>query len=218
MRFAAESGGQRRCSSNSAARSPILLLTYLERARGDELQRRRCKRLLEHDPIAADLASRTNVNSCSRFGCERGDLDAARVVCSEQSRALLDLAWRGVAKHTRGDSATSGCVSTWRTQFAHAPTLPEARERQLDRASCRRPLYSRAEQLRRRLRPLSTNRCEKGDVDDALATVRHFTEKRTRPPISTSSKRKPGRRKADWERAWTAWQAFDRALRSVTIA
>jgi hypothetical protein len=49
---------------------------------------------------------------------------------------------------------------------------------------------------------------QNGRVDEALATVRHFSERPNSPPYFHFLEAQCWAEKQDWERAWNAWQAF----------
>ena len=49
---------------------------------------------------------------------------------------------------------------------------------------------------------------ENGQIDDALQTVRHFTEKPNAPNYFRYLEAEGWATKENWERAWKAWQAF----------
>jgi hypothetical protein len=48
-------------------------------------------------------------------------------------------------------------------------------------------------------------------IDDALATIRHFTVTRKPPAYFHLLEAQAWAAKGNWERSWNAWQAFEKA-------
>ena len=53
-----------------------------------------------------------------------------------------------------------------------------------------------------------------GRLDDAVATVRHFTAMKNAPRYFNFLEMECWAAKGDWERAWTTWQKYDGAPRA----
>jgi hypothetical protein len=49
---------------------------------------------------------------------------------------------------------------------------------------------------------------QRGLIDDALLTARHFSERRNSPAYFHFLEAQCWAAKENWERAWSAWQAF----------
>ena len=54
---------------------------------------------------------------------------------------------------------------------------------------------------------------QRGQVDDALNTVRHFTERPNAPAYFHFLEAECWAKKENWERAWTAWLAYRNTAR-----
>ncbi|MFN2477038.1 MAG: O-antigen ligase family protein [Chthoniobacterales bacterium] len=140
---------------------------------------------------------------------ERGDLaQLARFV--EAHPDQLALAWRGVAKFRAANNDFAGAYQLAK-QFATAPAVPQkatgSSQEELSRALYTSPnnygvgftLYD--EQMRA------------GKTDEALATVRHFTDDRNAPAYFHYLEAEAWAAKQNWERAWNAWCAFEAAAK-----
>jgi len=56
----------------------------------------------------------------------------------------------------------------------------------------------------------------RGLIDDALATIRHFTVTRKPPAYFHLLEAQAWAAKGNWERSWNAWQAFEKAKGKVS--
>jgi Flp pilus assembly protein TadD len=54
---------------------------------------------------------------------------------------------------------------------------------------------------------------QRGRLDDALVTLRHFSERPKSPPYFRFLEAQGWAAKQDWERAWTAWLAYHDAAK-----
>ena len=186
---------------------PDLALIYLRRANRDDFAIG-LARFLQDDPT---LQSMTADQRQQLFGLwsEKGDLERLVALTSTDPQ-LLPVAWRGVAKShaSRGDFRAAYELAK---QFTPAPKLPEPTR------------GSSIEQLQNALFTtpnnygvgftLYTEQMHAGDVDSALVTLRRFTETRECPPYFHFLEAEAWAAKQNWERAWSAWQAFDAAAR-----
>ena len=182
-----------------------LALPYLARIEGDEFKRALAK-VLENDP---DLKSFTETEKLALFSywSERGDAEElSRNI--EQHRDWLPYAWFGLAKYkaSKGDFrgacelterygepvalpriSSSADILELESQFRSAP----------DNYAIGYALY-RAEK-------------QKGRTDDALETVRHFSERANTPPYWKYLEAQLWAEKQNYERAWKAWESFHAA-------
>jgi hypothetical protein len=113
-----------------------------------------------------------------------------------------------LAKYYAGknDFRTAAALTS---EFAAPPVLPEPNE------------PGSAESLQQKLYADPNNfsvgyalfraQTQEGKVDDALATVRHFTAQAGVPAYFYYLEAESWATKQNWERAWKAWLAFERA-------
>lgn len=179
-----------------------LAIAYLERASGPAF-RPALQRLLDRDPALANFTREERLKLFD-FWRERGDL-AQLASFVEAHPERLNEAWHGVASFRAASGDFRGAYELVR-RFERAPALPqnsgsESME-QLERALYANPddfivgfaLYD--EQIRA------------GKLDDALNTARHFTEQPNAPHPFHFLEAEAWAAKQNWERAWSAWQAF----------
>jgi tetratricopeptide (TPR) repeat protein len=182
-----------------------LALPYLARTSGEEFNRALAK-VLENDP---DLKSFTETEKLALFTywSERGNAD-------ELSRATeahvdwLPYAWFGLAKyHASKNDFKAACELTER--YGEPVALP--------RVSSNADLL----QLESQYRVAPDNfaigyelyRAQKhaGRIDDALQTVRHFSERANSPAYWKYLEAQLWAEKQNYERAWKAWESFHAA-------
>jgi O-antigen ligase/tetratricopeptide (TPR) repeat protein len=182
-----------------------LALPYLARIEGDEFKRALAK-VLENDP---DLKSFTETEKLALFSywSERGDGE-------ELSRATaahpdwLPYAWFGLAKSKASKGDFKGaCELTER--YGEPVALPR--------------ISSSADilQLESQFRSSPDNYAigyslyraqkQKGRTDDALETVRHFSERSGTPAYWKYLEAQLWAEKQNYERAWSAWLKFHAA-------
>ncbi|MGZ5018802.1 MAG: O-antigen ligase family protein [Chthoniobacterales bacterium] len=184
-----------------------LALAYLDRANGENFTTA-VNRLLEHDPELATLKPAQKEKLFALWS-ERGDL--ARLV------ALLDkhpdwrpLAWRSEAKFLAERKDFHGAFELVR-QFGGSPPLPQPMStssiEQLQKDSLGNPAnYETGLALYR-------TQMKENKIDDALVTLRRFTERKDAPEYFHFLEAEAWAAKENWERAWNAWQEFDRSSR-----
>jgi O-antigen ligase len=179
-----------------------LALPYLARISGANFNRALAK-VLENDP---DLHSFTEPEKLALFDywSNRGDAaELSRAV--EQHPDWLPYAWLGIAKFDASkNDFRAACQLTER--YGEPVALP--------RISSSASL----QQLESRFRAAPDNyaigyelfRAQKqgGRIDDALATVRHFSERGNSPAYFKYLEAECWAEKQNWERAWKAWLAF----------
>jgi len=182
-----------------------LALPYLARIEGDEFKRALAK-VLENDP---DLKSFTETEKLALFTywSERGDAEElSRNV--EQHRDWLPYAWFGLAKYkaSKGDFR-GACELTER--YGEPVALP--------RISSSADILELESQFRSAPDNYAIGytlyRAQKqsGRTDDALQTVRHFSERSNTPPYWKYLEAQLWAEKQNYERAWKAWESFHAA-------
>ena len=184
---------------------PDLALMYLERANRQDFASA-LARFLEHDPALQSMTAAQR-NQLFALWSEKGDLEHLASLVNSYPQLLAE-AWRGVAKFhaSRGDSRAAYELAK---QFTPAPKLPEPTR------------GSSIEQLQKALFAtpnnygvgftLYTEQMRAGNVDDALITVRRFTESADCPPYFHFLEAEAWAAKQNFERAWVARQKFGAA-------
>jgi O-antigen ligase len=182
-----------------------LALPYLARISGADFNRALVK-ILENDPELSSF-SETEKLALFAYWSERGD-------AAELSRATtrhpdwLPYAWLGVAKY---DATNNDLRAAYELTQRYGE--PVALPRIASGASL--------QQLESRFRSAPDNyaigyelyraQMQSGRVDDALNTVRHFSERGNSPAYFRYLEAQCWAEKQNWERAWKAWQAFQAA-------
>jgi tetratricopeptide (TPR) repeat protein len=182
-----------------------LALPYLARIEGDEFKSALAK-VLENDP---DLKSFTETEKLALFTywSERGDADELSRA-TEAHPAWLPYAWFGLAKSKASKGDFKGaCELTER--YGEPVALPR--------------ISSSADilQLESQFRSSPDNYAigyslyraqkQKGRTDDALETVRHFSERAGTPAYWKYLEAQLWAEKQNYERAWKAWESFHAA-------
>jgi hypothetical protein len=182
-----------------------LALPYLARIEGDEFKRALAK-VLENDP---DLKSFTETEKLALFTywSERGGAEELSRA-TESHPDWLPYAWFGLAKSKASKGDFKGaCELTER--YGEPVALPR--------------ISSSADilQLESQFRSSPDNyaigyalyRAQKqsGRTDDALQTVRHFSERANTPPYWKYLEAQLWAEKQNYERAWKAWEGFNAA-------
>ncbi len=184
---------------------PDLALAYLERVSGEQFTSA-LDPLLERDPDLSTLSHEQRIRLFELWS-ERGD-PAQLASLVESQPALLPIAWRGVAKHHAARRDFRGAYELAK-QFGKTPKLPEKTAgpsvEQLQRA-----LYSTLNNYAVGF-TLYDEQMRAGNVDDALITVRHFTNAGGAPAYFHFLEAEAWAAKDSWDRAWEARQAYDRA-------
>ncbi|HEY0370262.1 MAG TPA: O-antigen ligase family protein [Chthoniobacterales bacterium] len=188
-----------------AATKPEFALTYLERASGEAFNRA-VIRLLENDP---GLRALTNDQKTRLFALwsERGDVQRLADFVRGDSE-LLKFAWRGVAKADAagGDFHTAFQLAQ---QFGERPKLPPIQPNE-STAELQQRVFAAANDYEAGL-TLYAQQLKDGKIDDALVTLRHFSEQPNAPAYFRFLEAEGWAAKGDWERAWNAFTAFDAA-------
>jgi hypothetical protein len=182
-----------------------LALVYLQGAAGANFMGA-LHRLLEHDPNLQMFSSEERVKFFALWA-ERGDLKELISAVEDHPDWMKD-AWRSVAKDHARRKDFRGALELVR-RFDAAPPLPEAAVGssidQLQQAYHASPdNYGIGYQLYR-------EQMREGKIDDALMTVRHFTEGTRCPRYFYFLEAEAWAAKENWERAWKAWEKFEAA-------
>jgi O-antigen ligase len=188
-----------------AAGQHDLAIAFLERLNGPQFMPA-LRRLLERDP---DLQTLTRAERVRLFDlwAERGDADelAAFIEAHPDDGAI---AWRGVAKSRAAKRDFRGAYDLAQ-QFGTKPALPQPET------------DSSIEELERAFYATPSNyavgfalyeaQMRAGKLDDALNTLRHFTDDASAPAYFRYLEAEAWAAKGDWERAWLARQQFESA-------
>jgi O-antigen ligase len=179
-----------------------LVLIVLEHLGGAQFMSA-LQRVLEDDPNLQTYSREEKIKFFSLWA-ERGDLnELPRAV--ETHPDWMNHAWRAMAKYyvTRNDF--HGAFEIAR-RFGETPPLPEA------------AAGSSVEQLRQAFHAAPDNygvgyqlyrqQMSEGKIDEALLTVRHFTELARSPRYFHFLEAEAWAAKENWERAWQAWEKF----------
>jgi O-antigen ligase len=182
-----------------------LVLPYLNRV-SDAAFNRVLGQLLRNDP---NLQSFSETEKLALFALwsERGEPeDVSRVV--EQHPDWLRYAWAGVAKYKAGKKDFHAAYELTQRYGEPVALPPVAANLSL-------------QDLQKRLHDASYNygigyelyraQMQNRQVDDALLTARHFSERPTSPAYFHLLEAQCWAEKQYWERAWNAWQEFQAA-------
>src|SRR5256714_1805560 len=161
-------------------------------------------RFFEHDPTLQTMSAEEK-STLFKYWAERGDA-VALVRAVETHPDWMAFAWRGLAKYHASQKNFRAAIELVR-QFGQAPTLPPPAQN------------SSIEQLRQALHANPDNygigfqlyraQMESGLVDEALMTVRHFTDLPDCPRYFHFLEAEAWAAKQDWERAWKAREKFE---------
>lgn len=137
----------------------------------------------------------------------RGDINALVAAVSKHPE-WLQFTWRSIAKYRSSTGDFRGACELME-KFDSKVAFPAEETAQS------------IEQLRERVYHTTNNfsaayslyrqQMNRGLIDDALATIRHFTEFRSPPAYFYFLEAQAWAAKKDWERSWNAWQAFEKA-------
>jgi O-Antigen ligase len=187
-----------------------LALSYLNRV-SDASFNRALAQLLRTDPNLQSF-SETEKLALFAFWSERGDPEEiSRAV--EQHPDWLRYAWLGIAKYKASkNDFRAACELTQR--YGEPVALPRVATnfslQDLEKRFAGAPdNYGIGYELYRA-------QLQNGQVDDALLTVRHFTERTNSPAYFHFLEAQCWAEKQNWERAWNAWQAFHAAQPPLT--
>ena len=161
-------------------------------------------RFLEHDPTLQTMSADEKASFFQHWALRGDNAELVRAV--ETNPDWMPFAWRGVAKYQAGQKNFRVAVDLAR-QYGEKPTLPPAAQN------------SSIDQLRQALHAdpdnynlgfqLCRQQMEQGLVDEALVTVRHFTDLPGAPRYFHFLESEAWAAKQDWERAWKAREKFE---------
>jgi tetratricopeptide (TPR) repeat protein len=180
-----------------------LALIFLEHSGGAPFMKA-LQRLLDHDPTLQTLSPEEKVILFKHWA-ERGDpAELARTL--ETHQEWMPFAWRGLAKYQAAQKNFRVAVELTR-RYGESPALPPAAEN------------ASIDQLRQALHASPDNygagfqlfraQMDQGMIDEALMTVRHFTDMPACPRYFHFLEAEAWAAKQDWERAWKAREKFD---------
>jgi O-Antigen ligase len=187
-----------------------LALSYLNRV-SDASFNRALAQLLRTDPNLQSF-SETEKLALFAFWSERGDPEEiSRAV--EQHPDWLRYAWLGIAKY-KASKNDFRAASELTQRYGEPVALPRVATnfslQDLEKRFAGAPdNYGIGYELYRA-------QLQNGQVDDALLTVRHFTERTNSPAYFHFLEAQCWAEKQNWERAWNAWQAFHAAQPPLT--
>jgi O-antigen ligase len=184
-----------------------LALAFLGRVSGEPFNQG-AGELLKRDPSLKMLNEEEKLAFFSLWS-ERGDLDQLAQII-EQHSEWLGFAWLGMATyHAKQNDFRAAYELTQR--YGEAVALP------------RMTSSSSLEELKKRYYAAPDNyavgyalyreQVQGGLIDDALMTARHFSERPGSPAYFHFLEAQCWATKENWERAWSAWQAFRAAAR-----
>ncbi len=164
------------------------------------------RRFLDRDPDLQTLSEEEKINFFSVWA-ERGDL-AELVKSVEAHPDWMHFAWRGVAHYHAGKRDFRTAFETAR-RFGESPRMPQvAAGSSIDES--RQVLHANPDNCGIGFQ-LYREQMRESKIDEALVTVRHFTERADVSSIFIFSKQKHGPQNKTGERAWRAWEMFQTA-------
>lgn len=182
-----------------------LALVYLERAYGANFMTA-LRHFTEHDPDLQTFSSEERVKFFSLWAERGAQEELVRAVAARPD--WMKEAWGSVAKyHARQNEFRSAFEIVRR--FGEPPPMPQV------------SAGSSIEQLRRAFLAKPDNyaigyefyraQIRENKVDDALMTLRHFTEQANCPRYFYFLEAEAWGTKENWERAWKTWEKFQTA-------
>ncbi|HZE57550.1 MAG TPA: O-antigen ligase family protein [Chthoniobacterales bacterium] len=182
-----------------------LALIFLEHSGGAPFMAA-LQRFLDHDPALQTMSAEEKVTFFKHWA-QRGD-PAELVRAIDANPEWMPFAWRGVANYQAAQKNFRRAVEITR-EYGDKPALPLAAQN------------SSIDQLRQALHANPDNyalgfqlyheQMQQGLVDEALMTVRHFTDLPGAPRYFHFLEAEAWAEKQDWERAWNARKKFEAA-------
>jgi tetratricopeptide (TPR) repeat protein len=180
-----------------------LALIFLEATAGAPFMSA-LQRFLDHDPTLQTMTEEEKV-TLFKYWADRGDaVELARVL--EAHPDWMPYAWRGLAKYQAAQKNFRAAVELTR-RYGEKPPLPSPTQN------------SSIDKLRQALHASPDNygigyqlyreQMQQGLVDEALVTVRHFTDLAGAPRYFHFLEAEAWAAKEDWERAWKALEKFN---------
>lgn len=179
-----------------------LALIFLEHS-GAEFMKA-LQRFLDHDPTLQTMSAEEKVTLFKHWAGRGDPAELARTM--ETHPEWMPFAWRGLAKYQAAQKNFRAAIEITR-RYGESPALPPAAEN------------ASIDQLRQALHASPDNygagfqlfraQMDQGMVDEALMTVRHFTDLPACPRYFHFLEAEAWAAKQDWERAWKAREKFD---------
>ena len=182
-----------------------LALAYLDRLSGPQFNAA-LQRLLENH-AALEILTGDERSKLFALWAERGDLEQLASFVDSHPE-LLRVAWRGVARFRAANKEFEGAYELAK-QFGERPALPQ-KANSSSIQNLERSLYASPNNFAVGF-ALYDEQVRAGRFDDALMTVRHFTDEQSAPAYFHFLEAEAWAAKQNWERAWSAWQAFEAA-------
>jgi Flp pilus assembly protein TadD len=179
-----------------------LVLAYLSRVTGERFKKE-LGRFLQNDP---DLHTLTDAEKRALFSLwsERGDLDDLNRQI-QQHPDWMPYGWLGLANY---DAARNDFRAAYELteKYGDAVAMPRlsaagSLEELQNRYYTNPDNYATGYALYR-------EQMQRGRIDDALLTVRHFSERPGAPAYFHFLEARAWAEKQNWERAWKAWLAY----------
>ena len=182
---------------------PDLALAYLADLSGPNFDRALAE-FLKSDP---DLRNLTETQKLAFFALwsDRGDREKL-VRAVEEHPDWLQYAWLGMAKYYAGNNDFHRAYELTQ-RFGEPAALPRIAQSSASLDELNRSFYSSPDNLAVGY-ALYRKQMEAGKIDDALQTIRHFSERPNSPVYLRFLEAESWAAKQNWERAWSAWQAF----------
>ena len=182
-----------------------LALVFFEQSGGTEFMSA-LQRFFEHDPNLETMSPQEKTTLFTYWG-DRAD-GAALVQAVATHPDWMPFAWRGVVKYHASQKDFRRAVEISR-QYGEKPARPQpAQNSSIDQL--RQALHANPDNYALGFQ-LYHEQMQQGLVDEALVTVRHFTDLPGAPPYFHFLEAEARAEKQDWERAWKAREKFDAA-------
>jgi Flp pilus assembly protein TadD len=181
---------------------PDLLLAYLGQISGASFDRS-LSQFLKGDPNLRSLGEPEKLALFTLWS-DRGDREnLARAV--QMHPDWLQYAWLGMAKYYAAKKDFRAAYQLTQ-RFGEPAALPRlSEETSLEELNKR---YVAAPDNVALGYALYRKQMQQGQIDDALNTARHFTERPNSPAYFRYLEAESWAAKGNWERAWNAWQSF----------
>jgi len=164
------------------------------------------QRFLEHDPTLETMSPQEKT-TLFKYWADRGDAaELARAV--EAHPEWMPYAWRGLAKYQAAQKNFRAAMELVRRQGESPALPPVAQNSSIDQL--RQALHANPDNYGLGFQ-LYHEQMGQGMIDEALVTVRHFTDLPGAPRYFHFLEAEAWAAKEDWERAWKAQEKFDAA-------
>ena len=180
-----------------------LALAYFEQLNAQEF-RPAFSKFFDADP---DLTAMTPEEKREFFQLwdRRGDINALIAVVNKHPE-WLQYTWRTVAKHRAGSGDFRGACELMQKYDSKTVLPPEETGQSLERL--RNRVYRGTNDFSAAY-TLYRQQINRGSIDDALATIRHFTFNRNPPVYFHLLEAQAWAAKNNWEKSWSAWSKFE---------